>query len=52
MATLLTIALFLNALFGVLLFEWAWYKFDRMRDPDMDIHAAHPAFRRNDAPKW
>ena len=46
------IVLLLNALFGVLLFEWAWAKMSRFRNPDKDIHEMFPAFRRNDAPKW
>ena len=47
-----TIALLVNALIGLLLFEWAWGKMSRFRNPDEDINAMFPAFRRDDAPKW
>ena len=46
------ILLELNALIGLILFEWAWYKNQRWRRPIKELDSLLPAFRRNDAEKW
>ena len=49
------ILLVLNAVFGLILFEWAWHKTKRMRELEEkmpDLHKIMPAFRRTDVHKW
>lgn len=46
------ILLLLNAGFGLIMFEWAWYVLYRFRKPISDLDEMLPAFRRNDAKKW
>ena len=46
------ILLLLNAIFGLLFFEWGWSKMHRFRFPNKDLNDINPAFRRDDAPKW
>jgi hypothetical protein len=46
------ILLILNAVLGLILFELAWKKTLRYRDPIPELEMAIPAYRRNDAPKW
>ena len=46
------VLLLLNALFGLMLFEWSWGKMHRFRYPNKDLNAINPAFRRDDAPNW
>jgi len=42
----------MNALTGILLFEWAWSKTDRVRIVDEKRDNLFPAWRREDTPKW
>ena len=42
----------LNALFGVILFEWAWKKTANFRTPIKELDELLPAYRRVDAVKW
>lgn len=44
--------LIMNAILGLILFEWAWYKNRRWRNPVMELDCLLPAFRRTDANKW
>ena len=46
------IYILLNALTGVLLFEWAWSKTDRVRRIDEKRDSLFPAWRREDTHKW
>lgn len=46
------ILLELNALIGLILFEWAWYKNRRWRKPIKELDCLLPAFRRTDAERW
>ena len=46
------VLLILNAIFGLLFFEWGWSKMYRFRFPNKDLNDITPAFRRSDAPKW
>ena len=39
----------LNALVGILLFEWCWKVTKPIREIDEDRDSKYPAFRRNDA---
>ena len=42
----------LNALFGVILFEWAWKRTVNYRNPIKELDDLLPAYRRIDAIKW
>ena len=44
--------LVLSALFGLILFEWAWAKTYRVRNPNKELDEIFPAYRRSDGPKW
>ena len=46
------ILLLLNAICGLLFFEWGWSKMYRFRFPNKELNDITPAFRRDDAPKW
>ena len=46
------ILIILNALLGLIAFEWAWYTTKRHRDPPPGLEELMPAFRRVDAHKW
>ena len=48
----LLIGLGCNALCGLVLFEWAWYKTRRFRNPILELNAQFPELARHDAPKW
>ena len=50
--TFWNVLLFLNAVIGLLVLEWSFYKFRRFRNPNKDLDALYPAFRRNDAQHW
>ena len=41
-----------NAVLGLALFEWAWYKTRRFRNPIIELNAQFPELSRNDAPHW
>jgi len=42
----------LNALVGILFFEWCWYITKPIRNIDESRDSRYPAFRRYDAVKW
>lgn len=42
----------LNAAFGILIFEWSWFRMRRFRKPNADLDALYPAYRRDDALTW
>lgn len=42
----------LNAMLGLYCFEFAWKKFHRYRNPNLEVNAFFPAYRREDAIKW
>lgn len=42
----------INAVLGLIAFEWAWNKLIRFRKPIPALEKAMPAFRRHDARKW
>lgn len=44
--------LLLNALAGLITFEWAWYKARRFRDPIPELDQNFPAYCRVDSHKW
>ena len=46
------LAIFMNAICGLLILEISWYKFRRFRNPNKDLDAIYPAYRRDDAVKW
>lgn len=46
------ILLMLNAVTGVILLEWAWYKNYRFRKPIKELETVLPEFHRADALKW
>ena len=41
-----------NAVLGLISFEWAWYKLYRFRRPIPELESLMPAFRRNDVKYW
>ena len=41
-----------SAIVGLLLFEWAWYRLRRFRNPNKDLDALYPAYQRSDALEW
>jgi hypothetical protein len=41
-----------NALVGILAFEWCWHVTKPIREIDEARDSKYPAFRRNDAKKW
>ena len=47
-----TVAIVLNAAFGIFCLETAWKKFDRYRNPNKELCAIYPALFREDALKW
>jgi hypothetical protein len=46
------ILILVNALLGLITFEWAWYQTYRFRKPIAELENLLPAFRRNDAKFW
>ena len=46
------ILLTINAVAGILLFEWAWHKNSRFRKPIDELDKLMPAFNRYDAQRW
>ena len=42
----------INAVVGILIFEWAWRKNSRFRKPIDELDKLMPAFHRSDAQKW
>ena len=48
----LVVVLALNALFGLVAFEWGWKKTYRYRNPIQELDEQFPAYRRIDAFKW
>ena len=44
--------LIVNAVVGLYLFESAYYRLRRFRNPNKDLDALYPAYRRDDAAKW
>lgn len=44
--------LILNAIIGILAFEWAWGKVKAIRNYDEKRDSRYPAFRRMDVKKW
>ena len=46
------ILLLFNAIFGLLMFEWAWHKTRRFRNPIQELDTQFPELRRFDGPKW
>ena len=42
----------LNAILGLVGFEWAWYKTRRFRNPIQALDEQFPELRRFDAPHW
>ena len=52
MMTWTNIILIANSVLGLLVFEWAWYRSRRFRNPIQELDAQFPELRRFDAPKW
>lgn len=48
---LITFAI-INALLGLIVFEWAWYTTRRLRNPIHELNAQFPELCRPDAPRW
>ena len=46
------ILLYINAILGLVIFEWAWYSTYRFRNPQSEIDNLVPVFRRDDAKRW
>ena len=46
------ILIVLNAVIGLIAFEWAWYKTQRHREVIPELDKLMPAFRRRDTHKW
>lgn len=44
--------LVINAILGLILFEWAWKKTGRFRNPINELNAQFPELARLDAPLW
>ena len=44
--------LIINAAVGLVLFEKSYYRLRRFRNPNKDLDALYPAYRREDAAKW
>ena len=44
--------LIVNAVLGLIAFEWAWYKTRRFRNPILELDTQFPELRRLDAPNW
>ena len=41
-----------NAVVGLLIFEWTWFRTRRFRTPIVELNAQFPELSRNDAPQW
>ena len=41
-----------NAVLGLMLFEWAWWRMRHYRKPIKELNDLLPAFRRDDAVRW
>lgn len=41
-----------NAILGLILFEWAWSKTKRFRNPNKDLNKVFSMFERKDAAGW
>ena len=52
LVTWVNFLLILNAILGLIMFEWAWFKTRRFRKPIMELNAQFPELCRYDAPKW
>ena len=50
--TWVNVLLLLNAMLGLYLFEKAWYKTRRFRNPIEELNAQFPELMRHDAPNW
>ena len=50
--TFWNVVIFMNALAGLIVFELAWHQFRRFRNPNKDLDALYPAYRRDDAKHW
>ena len=48
----LKLLLCINAALGLYLFEWAYWRMRRFRNPNRDLDAIYPAYCRKDALKW
>ena len=46
------VLLILNAIIGLMCFEYAWFKFRRFRNPNRDLDALYPAYARTDVQNW
>lgn len=46
------VLLLLNAICGLLIFEWAWYKNRRFRYPIAELNAQFPELMRTDTHMW
>ena len=44
--------IFMNAFLGLIIFEFSWGKFRRFRNPNRDLDALYPSYRRDDAIHW
>ena len=44
--------LVINAVIGLIIFEWAWSKTYRFRNPIKELDDMFPAYKRHDALKW
>ncbi len=50
--TWVNILLVINAILGLAIFEWAWFKTRRFRKPIAELNAQFPELCRYDAPNW
>ena len=48
----ITVVIVLNAILGLIMFEWAWKDTYRYRNPIKELDDKFPAYRRTDAAKW
>ena len=46
------VLIILNALIGIIAFEWAWKQTLHFRDPIPELESLMPAWRRDDAKRW
>ena len=50
--TFWNVVILLNAVCGILLFEYNWWKMKRFRNPNRELDELYPCYRRDDIIHW
>ena len=50
--TFWNMVIFLNAVCGIIIFEYSWWKMKRFRNPNKELDVLYPGYRRDDIINW